>query len=82
MQDLIDWMGDIWFVDETTTTHSVGYVSERYSYSGSTQIIKLPYEDTTTVSTRTLNYPAVAAFVLVALVFVTVVTTVRSAILK
>ena len=47
MQDLIDWMGDIWFVDETTTTHSVGYVSERYSYSGSTQVIKLPYEDTT-----------------------------------
>ena len=80
MQDLINWMGDIWFVDEITTTHSVGYVSERYKDYD--RVIQLPYEDTTTVSTRTLNYPAVAAFLLVVLVFVTVVTTVRSAILK
>lgn len=82
MNELIEWMGDIWFVEETTETHSEGFVSERYSYSGSNQIIELPYEDTTVVTERVLNYPAVAAFVLVVLVFVTVVTTVRSAILK
>ena len=82
MQDLIEWMGDIWFVEKTTETCSEGFVSERYSYSGSNQIIELPYEDTTVVTERVLNYPAVAAFVLVVLVFITVVTTVRSAILK
>lgn len=82
MQDLMDWMGDVWFVEETVTTHSEGFVSERYSYSGSNQLIELPYEDTTTVTERTLNYPAVAAFILVVLVFVTVVTTIRRAILN
>ena len=82
MNELIEWMGDIWFVEETTETHSEGFTSERYSYSGSNQIIELPYEDTTVVTERVLNYPAVAAFVLVVLVFITVVTTVRSAILK
>lgn len=82
MQDLMDWMGDVWFVEETVTTHSEGFVTERYSYSGSNQLIELPYEDTTTVTERTLNYPAVAAFILVVLVFVTVVTTIRRAILN
>lgn len=82
MQDLIDWMGDVWFVEETVTTHSEGFVTERYSFSGSYQLIELPYEDTTTVTERTLNYPAVAAFILVVLVFVTVVTTIRRAILN
>lgn len=83
MNDLIEWMGDVWYVEKEVETHSEGYVSERYSYGSNQQnIIELPYEDTTVVTERVLNYPAVAAFVLVVLVFVTVVTTIRSAILK
>lgn len=82
MQEIIDWFGDVFYVEKTVTTYSEGFVSERYTYSNAQQIIQLPYEDTTTVTETVLDYSAVAAFVIVVLVFVTVVTTVRSSILK
>lgn len=78
----MDWLGDVFYVERTVTTVSKGYTSERYSYSGSTQLIQLPYEDTTTVTQQELNWTAVAAFILVVLTFVTIVTTVKGALLK
>lgn len=82
MNDLMNWLGDVFFVEQIETTHSQGYVSERYSYSGSTSTIELPYEDTTTVTREVLNWSAVAAFILVVLTFVTVVTAIKGALLR
>lgn len=82
MDELINWLGDQFYIEKEIVTHSEGFTSERYSYSGGNQIIELPYEDTTTVTEEVLNYSAVASFVIVVLVFITVVTTVRSALLK
>lgn len=82
MNELMDWLGDVFFVEQTETTHSQGYVSERYSYSGGTQTIQLPYEDTTTVTREVLNWSAVAAFILVVLTFVTIVTAIKGALFK
>lgn len=83
MNDLMDWLGDVFYIERTVTTHSEGYTSERYSYGSSgTQLIELPYEDTTTVTQQELNWTAVAAFILVVLTFVTIVTTIRGALLK
>lgn len=82
MDDLMTWLGDVFYKEVTETTHSEGYVSERYSYSGGTSTIELPYADTTTVTRQVFDWQAGGAFVLVVLTFVTVVTTLRSALLK
>ena len=39
---IMDWFGDTFFIERTETVHKSGYTSERYSYSGSTQLIQLP----------------------------------------
>lgn len=81
MQDIIDWFGDVFYIEKSVTTHSEGFESTYTGYN-SGSIIELPYEDTTTVTETVLDYSAVAAFVIVVLVFVTVVTTIRSSLLK
>lgn len=82
MNELMEWLGDVFYIEKVEVTHSEGYVSERYTYNQSQQTIQLPYEDTTTVTSEHLNYTAVAALIFVVLTFVTVVTTVRGALLK
>lgn len=77
---IMDWFGDTFFIERTETVHKSGYTSERYSYSGSTQTIQLPYEEDATTTKQVLNPQAVVSAVLVVLVFITVVTWLRSAI--
>lgn len=77
---IMDWFGDTFFVERTQQTVKTGYTSERYSYSGSTQLIQLPYEETVTETVQVLNPQAIAAAVVVVLTFVTVVTWIKGAI--
>ena len=56
MNELMDWLGDVFYIERTVTTHSEGYTSERYSYGSGTQLIELPYQDTTTVTQQELNW--------------------------
>jgi len=63
MNDLINFFEAVYFEEVTVTeteTHD-GYTSERISYSGSQQTIKLPFEETIT-TTRTVLQPNIAAF--------------------
>lgn len=77
---IMDWFGDTFFVERSETVHKSGYTSERYSYSGSTQLIQLPYaEDSTTIS-QVLNPQACVSALLVVLVFITTVTWIKNAI--
>ena len=52
---IMDWFGDTFFIERSETVHKSGYTSERYSYSGSTQLIQLPYEEDTTSTAQVLN---------------------------
>lgn len=82
MQDLMDWLGDVFLVDRAETVVRDGYTTERWSYSSSVQTIELPFHETVTTTSKAFNWQAGAAFVLVVLTFITVVTAVRSALLK
>lgn len=82
MNELMEWLGDVFFIEKVETTYSEGFTSERWSYGGDWTTIQLPYEDTTTVTKEVLNWTAVSAFLLVVLTFVTVVTAVKGALLK
>lgn len=77
---IMDWFGDTFFIERTETLHKSGYTSERYSYSGSTQLIQLPYEEDTTTTSQVLNPQAIVSALLVVLVFVTSVTWIKNAI--
>lgn len=77
---IMDWFGDTFFVERTETVHKSGYTSERYSYSGSTQLIQLPYEEDSTSTFQVLNPQACVSALLVVLVFVTTVTWIKNAI--
>lgn len=77
---IMDWFGDTFFIERTETVHKSGYTSERYSYSGSTQLIQLPYEEDTTTTSQVLNPQAFVSALLVVLVFVTSVTWIKNAI--
>lgn len=77
---IMDWFGDTFFVERTETVHKSGYTSERYSYSGSSQLIQLPYEEDTTTTSQVLNPQACVSALLVVLVFVTTVTWIKNAI--
>lgn len=77
---IMDWFGDTFFVERTETVHKSGYTSERYSYSGSTQLIQLPYEEDSTTTSQVLNPQACVSALLVVLVFVTTVTWIKNAI--
>lgn len=77
---IMDWFGDTFFIERTETVHKSGYTSERYSYSGSTQLIQLPYEEDSTTTSQVLNPQACVSALLVVLVFVTSVTWLKNAI--
>lgn len=77
---IMDWFGDTFFIERTETIHKSGYTSERYSYSGSTQLIQLPYEEDSTTTSQVLNPQACVSALLVVLVFITTVTWIKNAI--
>ena len=77
---IMDWFGDTFFVERTETIHKSGYTSERYSYSGSSQLIQLPYEEDSTTTSQVLNPQACVSALLVVLVFITTVTWIKNAI--
>lgn len=77
---IMDWFGDTFFIERTETIHKSGFTSERYSYSGSTQLIQLPYEEDTTTTAQVLNPQACVSALLVVLVFITSVTWLKNAI--
>lgn len=77
---IMDWFGDTFFVERTETVHKSGYTSERYSYSGSSQLIQLPFEEDSTTTSQVLNPQACVSALLVVLVFVTTVTWIKNAI--
>lgn len=77
---IMDWFGDTFFIERTETVHKSGYTSERYSYSGSSQLIQLPYEEDVTTTSQVLNPQACVSALLVVLVFVTTVTWIKNAI--
>lgn len=77
---IMDWFGDTFFIERTETIHKSGYTSERYSYSGSSQLVQLPYEEDSTTTSQVLNPQACVSALLVVLVFVTTVTWIKNAI--
>lgn len=77
---IMDWFGDTFFIERTETVHKSGYTSERYSYSGSTHLIQLPYEEDSTTTSQVLNPQACVSALLVVLVFITSVTWIKNAI--
>lgn len=77
---IMDWFGDTFFIERTETVHKSGYTSERYSYNSSTQLIQLPYEEDTTITSQVLNPQACVSALLVVLVFITTVTWIKNAI--
>lgn len=77
---IMDWFGDTFFIERSETIHKSGYTSERYSYSGSTQLIQLPYEEDSTTTSQVLNPQACVSAFLVVLVFITSVTWIKNAI--
>ena len=77
---IMDWFGDTFFIERSETVHKSGYTSERYSYSGSSQLIQLPYEEDSTTISQVLNPQACVSALLVVLVFITVVTWIKNAI--
>lgn len=78
--NVMDWFGDTFFIERTETVHKSGYTSERYSYSGSSQLIQLPYEEDCTTTSQVLNPQACVSSLLVVLVFITTVTWIKNAI--
>lgn len=78
--NIMDWFGDTFFIERTENVHKSGYTSERYSYNSSTQLIQLPYEEDTTITSQVLNPQACVSALLVVLVFVTTVTWIKNAI--
>lgn len=77
---IMDWFGDTFFIERSETVHKSGYTSERYSYSGSSQLIQLPYEEDFTTTSQVLNPQACVSALLVVLVFITTVTWIKNAI--
>lgn len=77
---IMDWFGDTFFIERTETMHKSGYTSERYSYNSATQLIQLPYEEDSTITSQVLNPQACVSALLVVLVFVTTVTWIKNAI--
>lgn len=77
---IMDWFGDTFFIERTETVHKSGYTSERYSYNSSSQLIQLPYEEDSTITSQVLNPQACVSALLVVLVFITTVTWIKNAI--
>lgn len=77
------WFAETFYKEMTSTVTYSGYYTERVSngnYSYST--FELPFDVTVTSVTQQVDLQAVAAFVIVVLVFITVVTFLRKAVLR
>lgn len=80
MEALMQWLNSTFYKDTTEIVTYEGYYTERVSngnYSYST--FELPFDVTVTKEGQTLDVQACAAFVIVVLVFVTIVTWIRGA---
>ena len=80
MDALKQWLGDTFYREVTITKTYEGYQSERIS-QGSYQYttFQLPFDVTVTETKEVLDVQACAAFVIVVLTFVTIVTWLRGA---
>ena len=80
MDELMQWLGETFYRDITTTKTYQGYQSERIS-TGSYQYttFELPFDVTVTETKQVLDVQACCAFVIVVLTFVTIVTWLRGA---
>lgn len=80
MDELKIWLGETFYREVTTTKTYTGYQSERIS-TGSYQYttFELPFDVTVKETKEVLDVQACAAFVIVVLMFVTIVTWLRGA---
>lgn len=80
MDALKQWLGETFYREVTTTKTYQGYQSERIS-QGNYQYtaFELPFDVTVTETKEVLDVQACAAFVIVVLMFVTIVTWLRGA---
>lgn len=75
----MQWLNETFYREVTITETHTGYTSQ-HSYSGSSYTtVQLPFEETITTSKEVLDVQACAAFVIVVLTFVTIVTWLRGA---
>lgn len=75
----MQWLNETFYREVTITEKHEGYTSQ-HSYSGSSYTtVQLPFEETITTSKEVLDVQACAAFVIVVLTFVTIVTWLRGA---
>lgn len=78
------WFAETFYREMTSTVTYSGYYTERVSngvnYSYTT--FELPFDVTVTTVSEQVDLQAVAAFVIVVLVFITVVTFLRKAVLR
>lgn len=80
MDELKQWIGENFYRQVTTTTNYTGFQSERVSignYQYTT--FNLPFDVTVIETKEVLDVQACAAFVIVVLTFVTIVTWLRGA---
>lgn len=75
----MNWLQETFYREVTVTEVHNGYTSERWSYSGNVQTVQLPFQETITTTKEVLDVQACAAFVIIVLTFVTVVTWLRGA---
>lgn len=80
MDALKQWLGETFYREVTISTSYTGYQSERIS-QGNYQYttFQLPFDVTVTETKEVLDVQACAAFVIVVLTFVTIVTWLRGA---
>lgn len=80
MDELKLWLGETFYREVITTTNYSGFQSERIS-TGSYQYttFELPFDVTVIETKEVLDVQACAAFVIVVLTFVTIVTWLRGA---
>lgn len=80
MDALMQWLNETFYREVTTTKTYQGYQSERIS-QGNYQYttFELPFDVTVTETKEVLDVQACAAFVIVVLMFVTIVTWLRGA---
>ena len=82
MEQIMLWLNETFYREVTVTKRYNGYQSERISI-GSYQYttFELPFDVTVTETTQVLDVQACAAFVIIVLTFVTVVTFLKKAVL-
>lgn len=80
MDALKQWLGETFYREITTSTTYNGFHSERISLGGyAYTTMELPFDVTVSETKEVLDVQACAAFVIVVLTFVTIVTWLRGA---